>query len=524
MATGDGAGIRVNKPDPTRDDEARQQSAYYQVLIVGAGISGIGIGISLRKHGIKDFALLEAASDLGGTWRDNTYPGVAVDIPSTSYCFSYETGFAWSRTYAPGREVQNYIHHCANKYDIGRHILYGSRVRRAQFDPARNHWEVQLVNGEKLLARFLVAATGLFSSPMSPDILGLDEFKGTVMHSALWKHDHDLAGHRVGVIGTGASAVQIVPEVAAQASALTVFQRTPIYVAPRFDFAHRPIEARFPKVVGRLRRLVSEFGIEALTSVAVNYARFPSITRVIQSLIQRWMRRQVNDEITAKNLIPTYDLGCKRPATSSRYLSSFNKENVKLEVNSIARITQTGAVCSDGTLHDLDTIILATGFQTTKKGNVPTFDVVGPDGQELSALWDDNRLGSYAGIAVSGFPNFFLTAGPYSGGFNWFTMLETHTKQIRACILEAQAQGAKRIDVDPKYYDNYVHLMWKLSEGTVFKSGNCQAAHSYYIDQHGDASLPAPRTPNWRARYAKLKGASEFRFSATSDRDDWSGS
>lgn len=507
----------MTRTDPLNDDAQRAPEIDVEVLIVGAGISGIGAGIALRRQGQESFVLLESASDIGGTWRDNTYPGVAVDIPSSSYCFSFETDYPWSRAYASGHEVQAYIRRCAKTYEIERHIRYGAKVKEARFDSTNDRWEVQLHSGERVTARVLIAATGLFSTPVTPDIPGLNDFAGTSMHSARWNHSHDFAGSRAAIIGTGASAVQIVPELAARVAALTVFQRTPVYVSPRFDYSLKPGGLRRFVLARKLSRFVSEFAIEALTFAAVNYGRFPWMSQVVQRRTRRWMRRQVNDPRTAEQLLPKYDLGCKRPTTSNAYLSSFNQSHVQLVSNPIARITHDGVLCQDGTHHAVDTLVLATGFRTTEKGNAPTFEVFGRDGQELGAFWDTNRLQSYAGIAVVGFPNFFLTAGPYSGGFNWFAMLETHLGQIVQCLEKARSLGATRIEVDSDAFAHYVQQMWQRAEHTVFKAGNCQAARSYYIDRHGDASLPSPTTPRLRARRARKVGSRDFRFGKGSD-------
>ena len=508
----------MTQREPLCDDTTGSGDRDAEVLIVGAGISGIGAGIELLKRGQTSFILLEAAQDLGGTWRDNTYPGVAVDIPISSYCFSFEPDFSWSRAFAPGREVQAYVRHCADKFGVTDHVRYGSRVERAVFDAERDRWEVRLQSGGRVTSKFLIAATGLFSTPVEPDIPGLDQFTGTTMHSARWNHDHDFTGRRAGIIGTGASAVQIVPELAARAGALTVFQRTPIYVAPRLDFALRPDAARRFAPVRRGFRLASELAIEALTFMAVNYRRFPFLVHSVQRLIRRWMLRQVTDRATAEKLLPDYDFGCKRPVISNTYLSSFNRNNVTLVTDAIERVTAEGVICRDGTLHALDTLVLATGFRTTEKGNAPTFEVVGRDGQELGAFWDAHRLQSYAGIAVAGFPNFFLTAGPYSGGLNWYAMLETHLGQIMQCLEEAKALGATRVEVKPVAYEKFVRQMWQRAEGTVFKAGNCETARSYYIDRHGDAALPSPRTPMWRARRARKTGSSDFSFGSAPSR------
>jgi cation diffusion facilitator CzcD-associated flavoprotein CzcO len=486
-----------------------------ETLIIGAGISGIGAGIELLRRGHTSFALLEAAGTFGGTWRDNTYPGVAVDIPSISYCFSFETGYPWSRQYATGAEIQRYVIHCAEKYGITAHTRFRSRARRCQFDAAHDIWTTHVDDGSVVTSRYVIAATGLFTQPILPAIPGLETFAGKAMHTARWDHDYDLTSKRVAVIGTGATAVQVVPEIAALVAQLRIFQRTPIWIAPRLD---RPLSpgARFsPRrftVVRRLMRLASESSLELLTFSIVNYRRLPFAVRLVQRSIGALMRRQLNDPVTAEALVPRYGLGCKRPAISNRYLQAFNRENVRLVTQPIERICAEGIVTADKTLHEVDAIILATGFLTTEQGNAPTVEVVGADGMELGQFWSAHRRQAYAGVSVPGFPNFFLTAGPYSGGFNWFAMLEANLAHILACIDGARARGVTRVEVTRDAHERYMRRMWQRADGTVFKDQSCVSANSYYLDRHRDASLPLPHTPWWRAMRGRWVGTRGYRF------------
>jgi cation diffusion facilitator CzcD-associated flavoprotein CzcO len=486
--------------DPMQDPRVRSadSSLDVEVLIVGAGISGIGAGIKLLRRGHSSVILLEAEQELGGTWRDNTYPGVAVDIPFSSYCYSFETDYPWSRFFPAGSEIHGYVRHCAEKYGITNHIQYNSKVLRTQFEPGSNTWLTRLSTGAVLKSRYVISATGLLSQPKSAAIPGLDTFAGKTMHSARWDHGHDLVQKRVGVIGTGASAVQIVPEIAGTVSRLTVFQRTPIWVSPRPDCLlnrHLKYWLHHVAVLRYVFRALSESGIQALTFAIVNYRRLPFIVKGIQAGVRVFMRRQLRDPALEAMLIPDYELGCKRPATSNSYLQAFGRENVTLITDAIDRICEKGVITTDGRLHEIDTLILATGFLTTEKGNAPSFEVVGCEGAELGQFWQDNRLQAYAGVAVPGFPNFFLTAGPYSGGFNWFTMLEAHLKHIMRCLDRARAEGVTRIEVKREAHEHYMHRMWKRADGTVFKSGSCESANSYYLDRRGDAALPLPKTP-----------------------------
>ena len=486
-----------------------------EVLIVGAGISGIGAGIELLRRGNASFAVLEAASELGGTWRDNTYPGIAVDIPAVSYCYPFETDYPWSRVFATGAEVQNYVRHCADKFGVAGHIRYRSRAVRCQFNTTRSIWTTKLDDGSVVTSRYLIAATGLFSQPKLPAIPGLESFAGKVMHTARWDHNHDLTSKRVAVIGTGASAVQVVPEIAPLVEHLEVFQRTPIWISPKLD---RPVQSpsglllRRLSVVRSLLRLVSESLLELLTFSIVNYRRFPFVVRSVQRSVRLWMRRQVRDQKTADKLVPGYGLGCKRPTASNTYLSAFNRDNVSLVTLPIEHICPEGIVTDDQTLHAVDTVILATGFLTTEKRNAPSFEVVGSEGVELGQFWEEQRLQAYAGVSVPGFPNFFLSAGPYSGGFNWFATLKANLAHIMGCIDDAHARGAIRVEVKREVHERYMRHMWRRADGAVFKDVSCSSARSYYVDRHGDASLPLPHTPLWRALRWRRQQTQGYRF------------
>jgi cation diffusion facilitator CzcD-associated flavoprotein CzcO len=498
----------------------------FEVAIVGAGISGIGAGIELLRRGNRSFTVLEAATAPGGTWRDNTYPGIAVDIPAVSYCYSFEADYPWSRVFAEGAEIQRYITHCAGKYGVIPHIRYGVRVIRSQFDSTRDLWHTQLDDGTIVTSRYLIAATGLLSQPKLPAIPGLESFGGKAMHTARWDHGHDLASKRVAVIGTGASAVQVVPMIAQHVAKLLVFQRTPIWVSPRFDRRVKPgsrLSLLKFSATRSLLRLLSESSLEFLTFSIVNYRRFPFVVHMVQRSVRHWMGRQVSDRETVTRLLPGYGLGCKRPTASNEYLRAFNRDNVWLVTQPIERICPQGILTSDQVLHEVDTLILATGFLTTEQGSSPSFEVVGSDGVELGQFWEEYGLQAYAGVSVPGFPNFFLTAGPYSGGFNWFPMLEAHLAHIMGCLDEARARGVTRVEARRDVHDRYMFHMRQRADGTVFKAGLCATSNSYYVDRHGDASLPLPHTPWWRVIQGRRLRARGYRFGSPANRHDVSG-
>jgi cyclohexanone monooxygenase len=512
----------IDDADPLSDPDLRATdgSLDVEVLVVGAGISGICTGIQLLRRGYSSFMLLEAGTELGGTWRDNTYPGVAVDIPSISYCFSFETDYPWSRKFAPGHEILAYLKHCVERYSIARHIRYDSRVLRTSFDQSRDRWSTQLVSGVVVTSRHVVSATGLFGEPIIPDIPGLETFAGTSMHSARWDHGYDLTAKRVAVIGTGASSVQIVPEIAPQVSHLSVFQRTPIWVGPRLDRPLNSSSALAPRrftPVRSILRFLSELGLEALSFAIVNYQRLPFLVGIIQKGVRAIMRRQLGSAQLITKLVPDYVPGCKRPAISDRYLSTYNRDNVSLITDGIERICPQGIITVGGELHTFDMLVLATGFLTTEQGNGPSFEVFGSEGAELGQYWEEHRLQAYAGVSMPGFPNFFLTAGPYSGGFNWFTMVEANVDHIMQCIDGARARAVTRVEVKWKAHHRYMRHMWRRAQGTVFKNGACRSANSYYLDRHSDASLPLPHTPWWRVVRARVTKLRDYRFGSNPD-------
>ena len=470
----------------------------YEIIVVGAGISGIGMGIELIKHHMHSFALLESSDQLGGTWRDNTYPGVAVDIPSLSYSFSFEQNPNWSGLFAEGHEILDYVNHCADKYGVRSHIRYNASVEKIVFDTDNNGWDIYLQNGQSLKARYVISATGILNQPVTPDIEGLDSFKGKMMHTARWDHECDVENKRVGIIGTGASSVQIVPSIAPKTQHLHVFQRTPVWISAKLDLKFnqftRSLFKRVP-LVQKAAAYLCEIGIEASTFSLVNFKRWPGLIKKGEDLSRQHHEQAIQDPALREKLTPNYNLGCKRPGISHGYLESFNRPDVSLVTDGIERICEQGIVTEDGVTHELDIIILATGFKTQVKGNNPSYEVHGLNNTELGQFWQDERYQAYKSISVPNFPNFFLTFGPYCGGFNWFTMLEAHVKHIVRCLEKAQKKDANYIEVKQHAHDQYFKFMQKRSADTLFFNATCSTARSYYFDANNDASLPSPIPP-----------------------------
>lgn len=491
-----------------------------QTLVVGAGFSGIGAAINLDRAGMADYLIVEAGDGVGGTWHWNTYPGIAVDIPSFSYQFSFEQSAQWSRTYAPGRELKDYAEHCVDKYGLRSRIRFATKVLAAEFDEERDVWRVQLESPHGasawVTARYLINASGVLTTPNLPDIPGVDTFAGVTIHTARWDHTQDLTGKRVAVIGTGASAVQVIPEIAPKVSQLTVFQRTPIWCFPKADLP-LPAPVRWAmRIPGgmALQRLASQTYVEATFPIAAQYFTVFPVAKRMESAGRAYLRRQVHDPVVREQLTPRYAVGCKRPGFHNTYLSTFNRDNVHLVVNPIERITPTGVVTADGTAHEVDVLILATGFKVMDSDNIPTFAVTGAGGQTLRGFWDEHRLQAYEGVSIPGFPNMFSVFGPYGYvGSSYFALVEAQTHHIVRCLKSARGRGATRIEVSEAANARYFAEMMSKRHRQVFWQDSCRLANSYYFDKNGDVPLRPTTTVEayWRSRHFDLD---DYRFSA----------
>ena len=360
----------------------------YHTLIVGAGFSGIGAAIKLDNAGLSNYLVIEAGDGVGGTWHWNTYPGIAVDIPSFSYQFSFEQSPDWSRTYARGRELKAYAEHCVDKYGIRSRIRLNTKVQTAEFDDERCLWRVQTDPGGTVTARFLISACGVLTVPNLPDIDGVDTFGGVTMHTARWDHAQDLTGKRVAIIGTGASAVQVIPEIAPIVKQLTVFQRTPIWCFPKLDVA-LPAPARWAMRVpgGKvMQRLLSQAFVEVTFPISAHYFTVVPLAKRMESAGLAYLRKQVHDPTVREQLTPRYAVGCKRPGFHNEYLATFNRDNVRLVTEPIDKITPAAVATTDGESHEVDVLVLATGFKVMDPDEVPTFAVTGSGGKSLEPV------------------------------------------------------------------------------------------------------------------------------------------
>jgi len=450
------------------------------VAIIGTGFGGIGMAARLKRAGLHDLVLLERAGDLGGTWRDNSYPGAACDVPSHLYCFSFAPNRGWSRSFSPQPEIWAYLRRVAADEGVTGHIRYGQEVTAAHWDQAASLWRIETPAGP-LTARFLVSAAGPLSDPHVPAIPGLDRFAGTVFHSATWDHDHDLTGRNVAVIGTGASAIQFVPRIQPVAGHVRVFQRTPPWIIPRMDRQITRAEHwLFRHVPGtqRMARTGIYWGREAY---ALGFVKNPRILAKVETLALGHMRRQVSDPALRAKLTPHYRLGCKRILISNDYYPALTRPNVSLITGGITGIGEKSVRTADGAEHAADTIIFGTGFHVT---DFPIgqrlFDAAGVS---LAERWTADPA-AYRGTTMTGYPNLFVLTGPNTGlgHTSQVFMIEAQINYVTSALTHARRSGAIRIEVRPGAQAAYDAAVQRKMKRTVWVTGGCD---SWYLDASG---------------------------------------
>ena len=468
----------------------------FDVVIVGAGFGGIGAAIQLNRLGYDNIVILDREDDLGGTWHVNRYPGLTVDVPSTTYSYWFEPNPHWSRLYAPGEELKRYAEHVADKYNVRRYMRFNTTVEGARWDDDAQVWEVALADGETLRARFLITATGFLSQPRTPDIPGIDTFNGRIIHTADWDGSYSFRGRRAGIIGTGSTGVQVIPELAKEVSALTVYQRTPIWVMPKIDVGFSPaVQRLFARVplAQRIVRWFTDTGMEFMMVIAMwkfRYFRRVNIAASNLSSIHRFL--SVRDKELRRKLTPDYDFGCKRPTMSNSYYRTFTKPHVYLETSGIERIEPDGIVSRDGTKRFIDTLVLATGFDVWDV-NLPAIEVIGRDGRNLGKWWRENRFQAYEGVSVPYFPNFLTVASPYAWlGLSWFNTVEYQMRHMDRLFGELQRRGGATFEVTEQANARFLDRMTELLDDSVFYLGNCATSRSYWFNHSGEAPLFRP--------------------------------
>lgn len=500
----------------------------HEITIIGAGFGGMGAAIALKRlghgRGAEDLVILEREDDLGGTWHVNHYPGLAVDIASVTYSYSFEPNPRWRHWYARGRELKEYAEHVADTYDLRRHMRFGTSVDGARWDEDEQHWVVASTGpgGESRThtTRFLLTATGFLSQPRLPDIAGVHDFAGEVLHTAAWDDTVDLRRRRVAVIGTGATAVQLIPEIADVADALTVYQRTPIWVTPKTDFAIpaalRRLFALAP-VTQRIARAANSAWLEAMmVSAVLHYRQLQFLNRGAANLARRHLHKQVADPELRRKLTPDYSFGCKRPTFSNDYYPTFTREHVELETTPIERITESGVVTTDGRETPIDTLVLATGFNLWDE-NFPAIEVIGRDGRNLGKTWREHGFGAYEGVTVPDFPNFVTLNSPYSySGLSYFMTIEVQMRHLERLFGELDRRGARTFEIRPEAYDGFLRRMLARMDDTVFNRGSCATARSYYYTNEGDAVILRPTSSRHARRAVERFPIDDYAFGPVS--------
>ena len=454
---------------------------HVRTLVVGAGFGGLALAIRLQEQGLTDFLVVERGCDVGGTWRDNTYPGAACDVPSQLYSYSFALNPAWSRSFSPQPEIQAYLRRTAASYDVLDRFVLDTVVNDAAWDESAQVWRVETSRGS-LTADVLVSAAGALSDPKDPDIEGFDSFQGEVFHSARWNHDYDLSGKRVAVIGTGASAIQIVPEIAAQVAHLDVYQRTAPWVLPRHDRDYTRLEKlAFAHVPGvqRAYRTAIYWGRELYVPA---FTRWPGLATPARLMALRNIDKGIRDPELRRKVTPDYEIGCKRILISNGWYPALDRDDVDLVTEGIAEITPTGIVDRDGVEREVDAIVVATGFHTT---DLPIAQHVrGLGSVTLADHFAEHGMQAYKGTTVNGFPNLFFVVGPNTGlgHSSMVFMIESQVAYILDALRHLDRSGTTAVQPRAEVQAAYVKDLQDRMTRTVWSAGGCA---SWYLDRHG---------------------------------------
>ena len=467
----------------------------HDILIVGSGFSGLGMAIRLKQAGMHDFAVLERADEVGGTWQANTYPGCACDVPSHLYSFSFAPNPEWTQTYSPQPEIWDYLRRCADDFGVRPHIHLNCGVESATWVEAERRWEVETTRGT-YRARIVIAGMGPLTEPRIPEIPGLESFEGEVWHSARWNHDYDLAGKRVASVGTGASAIQYVPEIAKQVSELHVFQRTAPWVMPH---SNRPIteaERRVYRRVPALQKLVRGGIYGARELLVFGFVKRPRLMGAIERIARRHIRSQIDDPQLIEQVTPDYTIGCKRILPSNRWYRALDKPNVDLITTGVQEVRARSIVDGAGVEHEVDAIVFGTGFHVT---DIPAAQRLrGRGGKLLDDVWHGSPR-AYFGSTIAGFPNLFFLLGPNTGlgHSSMVYMIESQIAHVMAALRHMSARGAETIEIRPEAQERHNAEIDRRMKGTVWTTG----CSSWYLD---DTGRNATLWPDWTWRFRRL--------------------
>lgn len=473
---------------------------YFETIIIGSGFSGLLAAIRLQKYQLNNFVLLERSSDLGGTWRDNSYPGAEVDVPTGLYSISF-IPYPFRKRYAPQSELLAYTRYIIDKFHLRERTKTNQAVTKLSYDEAQSLWHVEVASGERYDARFIIDTSGVLANPKTPYIEGAETFQGAAFHTAQWDHDMPYAGKRVGVIGSGCSAAQVVPAIAGQVERLTVFMGKAQWIIPRSDRNYGSLERFITNlpVIRHLKRLLI-FGYHEVRFIA--FRRYPftaTISRFIKSLYARTLRKNlekfIGDERLRQHMMPDYELGCRRIIPTNAYLPALSRKNVDVDISGIEKITPTGIRTKDGKDICLDIIVYATGFYAyTNMQKALTFQVYGRDGRNLNSEWE-TEIASYKGITVSGYPNYFKVNGPntgtgHSSQISYMQTMVSYT--VKAIGAVKRNRNIKAIDVKRDVQRKYLAKVKAQLKLTVWQTGGCTAF--YRRNMTGEVTSLSPES------------------------------
>ncbi|WP_191488025.1 flavin-containing monooxygenase [Pseudomonas sp. FEN] len=475
---------------PAPDGEA------VEIAIIGAGFAGLCMAIRLKQAGFNDFFVAEQADALGGTWRDNHYPGCACDVQSHVYSFSFAPNAHWSRQFAPQAEIRAYLERCAADFAITAHLRFGMGLSRAVFDESHQRWALDFTDGRRVSARVLICGTGGLSRPALPAIAGLADFQGKRFHSQHWDHHYALEGKRVAVIGTGASAIQFVPRIAARVAHLSLFQRTPPWILPKPD---RPLSAAERWLFRHLpftQRLARSTIYWALESRVIAFSRYPWLMKQVQKVALRHLHRQIAAPALRRTLTPDYTIGCKRILISNDYYPALTHSHVQVVSQPVTRIEADAVVTADGVRHPVDCLIFGTGFQATEP--LPRGLITGRNGLDILDAWSDGAH-AYLGTCLPGYPNFFMIIGPNTGlGHNsMILMIEAQVAYILQALEQMRSQRLETLEVKPDVESRYNEQIQRQLQRAIWSTGGCR---SWYLDPRTGKNTTLWPGSTWRFR------------------------
>jgi len=464
--------------------------ARVQVLVIGAGFAGLGAAIKLQDAGRSDFAVIDKGDSVGGTWRDNTYPGAACDVPSQLYSFSFAPNPSWSRSFSPQPEIHAYLQDVAQKSGVLDRFHFGVTAQDAAWDETDQVWTV-VTSAGTITADVVISGSGGLSEPKNPEITGIESFTGQIFHTARWDHDVDLTGKRVAIIGTGASAIQVIPEIAKKVGRLDVYQRTAPWVMPRHDRPYTGIERLGFRVVPGLQKLYRTAIYWGRETYVPGFVRVPKILTPARTMALGNIKKGIKDPELAKKVTPDFQIGCKRILISNTYYPALAQDNVEVITDGIAEITPTGVISRDGTEREIDVLVVATGFYTTDQPIA--HHIKGREGRTLGDVWAENGMASYKGTTAAGFPNLFQIVGANTGlgHSSMVFMIESQISYILSALDQMETRGVAAVEPTAAAQAEWNTDMQRRMRTTVWSTGGCA---SWYLDEHGRNTTLWPRS------------------------------